>query len=490
MRTLWKSLFSLVLIMLAYSCAKDNDYLVEKSFANQEREIKTRSETFKNMTQFSDVITDKVVTIDFVPVILSGYLDNKDFKDIHDYSIETISREGRNLMYVVNFDEGGWAIVSGRFDEKNLVLAYGTKGHFSTDSIDSPELLFWLDMNKSRVEQEMIKDQKNQNKIISKSLRSSPYDNEPYVWFRIPVGIQTTTTQIANVNPLVETEWGQHSPWDYKTPLDNGNKCPLGCFPVAAAQVIRYLSSYIGHPAGSYRQIDTCFVWDPNNHWFISNVTRSNYSNGWNVMAVNNPGFQSAITNSVGDFIIDVGDRFRAEYSATKTSVVVGNYWYFSAYELACSYKSYNESADVNTVVSNLDNSLPVIITGWDSANRSDTNGDGHSWVIDGYKKKRHLTDYQRYLRIIPTDSLDFYSNLNYDRIYTNAEKELYYPGVDEYEIIHDYTSDYIETLFHMNWGYDGSYNDYFSIYPYTWEPENTTFQYRLKLHYNFSALE
>ena len=146
MRTLWKSLFSLVLIMLAYSCAKDNDYLVEKSFANQEREIKTRSETFKNTTQFSDVITDKVVTIDFVPVILSGYLDNKDFKDIHDYSIETISREGRNLMYVVNFDEGGWAIVSGRFDEKNLVLAYGTKGHFSTDSIDSPELLFWLDI--------------------------------------------------------------------------------------------------------------------------------------------------------------------------------------------------------------------------------------------------------------------------------------------------------------------------------------------------------
>ena len=63
-------------------------------------------------------------------------------------------------------------------------------------------------------------------------------------------------------------------------------------------------------------------------------------------------------------------------------------------------------------------------------------------------------------------------------------------PCIEEYEIIHDPWHSY-PVYFHMNWGFGGSYNDYFSSLPSTWNPnEDNAYQYGLKLMYNFSSIE
>ena len=48
-----------------------------------------------------------------IPGILKGYLATDTFPSMDKYSLKTISEDGYDLIYVVNFDEGGWVLVSG-----------------------------------------------------------------------------------------------------------------------------------------------------------------------------------------------------------------------------------------------------------------------------------------------------------------------------------------------------------------------------------------
>ena len=62
-------------------------------------------------------------------------------------------------MHVANFDKGGWAIVSERFQEGDLILAFGAEGEVDPDNIESPEFRFWLERAELMLEQEMIEDE-------------------------------------------------------------------------------------------------------------------------------------------------------------------------------------------------------------------------------------------------------------------------------------------------------------------------------------------
>jgi len=43
-----------------------------------------------------------------IPGILAGYLAKDTFPSIDKYTLKTVSEDGYNLIYVVNFDAGGW----------------------------------------------------------------------------------------------------------------------------------------------------------------------------------------------------------------------------------------------------------------------------------------------------------------------------------------------------------------------------------------------
>lgn len=496
MKTIKKIIvISIISISAVISCSKDQnvDSLSITSLSKQNALIETRGELNTNNSKINFLIKDNRITKKLVPAILASNLDNNEFKDPDNYSINTVSRDGRELIHVVNFNKGGWAIVSGLFKVDNVILAFSGNGEFNPDEIESPEVRFWFEMTKSIIEQEIIETESVPERVS----RDSSFFDEPYAWIRIPLGDQHSSTEISRVDPLVETSWGQRFPWYYKTPSRNGEKCSLGCFPVAAAQMILYLHTNIGYPAGRYRQIDTSFTWvttdySNNDGHFISNVTRSDYSTNWYSMALESPGVQCAVTNYVGDFILDVGDRFNTEYSSI-SSTSINSYGNFQNFDLTCSLMDYNSYSDINTIVSNLNDDLPVIMNGWQSRFRNNpgsTDYMGHSWIIDGYKQYRNTTDNQYYLMRIPTESLYDYNYLGYDMILTDLQKEYSYPGVNEYEIIHNYSYSY-SYLFNMNWGWDGLYDGFYATTPSSWNPEGTyAYQFLLKLLYNFEALE
>ncbi len=488
MRTRFVSvLITTVIFSILHACSDESTLINNLSSHDQSAEIKTRGNNLLQESPASAFIKGRKVTKEFVPVILEGFLDKAEFKSIDKYSLTTVTNGVCELMYIVNFEQGGWAIVSGRFQDDNQILAYGTEGEFDPNNIESPEVLFWFDRAKSMIEHEMVEDEST-NPV--EHLRSGPYDNEPYVWVIIPLGYQYSSEVSESVTPLTRTQWGQNRPWNWLCPIDptTGEQCLLGCAAVAVSQMLYYLHYNLGAPNGLYHTIDTSFTWVPAENQFTSQLIKSDYhdpSPRWNLMQRY---VSYDLTNNAkhtGRFIIDIADRLDTKFSSEKSTASIKDSVFNN---LGIQFSSYDGFSEYYTTNS-LRNAMPVLVRA-DNSNYTRSSGndnEGHAWVIDGFKIIRTTSDYQRYLRIIPTDSLSFYNYLDYDNILTDSQKEYYYPGIDEYEIIHDYSYSY-STKYHMNWGWNGSYyNSYYSSSPMGWNPYPYVFDLNVKMYYGFT---
>lgn len=91
-----------------------------------------------------------------IPEILKGYLVVNQFTGIDNYSLKIVSEEGYNLIYVVNFDEGGWVLVSGiLFPDASPILGFSFDGMYDPDAIRSPEAAFWLEATKRKIAEQI-----------------------------------------------------------------------------------------------------------------------------------------------------------------------------------------------------------------------------------------------------------------------------------------------------------------------------------------------
>ena len=79
----------------------------------------------------------------------------------------------------------------------------------------------------------------------------------------------------------------------------------------------------------------------------------------------------------------------------------------------------------------------------------------------------------------VPPDSLSYY-NLNYDYVLTEEQKQIYYPEIEENEVVHD-----------LNWGYDDNdtvlaYNDGHYSIVCNWNVGGATFNTAPVIYCNF----
>ena len=88
----------------------------------------------------------KLVAADQVPGILKSYLDQQLFPLTDQYVLRVLSKGGMNLMYVVNFEGGGWVLISGiQFPMESPILGFSVTGSYDPDNILSPEASYWLE---------------------------------------------------------------------------------------------------------------------------------------------------------------------------------------------------------------------------------------------------------------------------------------------------------------------------------------------------------
>ena len=483
-------LFMSLTCVCAVSCAKDSFELAQSgkedgsSVLGAENQVATKS----GITDVTSTVKSRKVLASDVPTILKNLLGINEVRSSKCYSLNTIQKNGNPMLHIVNYDEGGWAIIAGNEREKNQILAMSDVGHFDPDNITNSNVAFWFAMQLEEMKNVEFEDDvvANMNDNGDVSVNSIPPFDDEYVWVRLPLEPIVTTT-IEEVGHLLTTKWGQEYPWNYKCPAFGRQKAPTGCVAVAVAQLLYYYHFHLGVPSGLYHSIVPTFI--PNGNYYTSSVTRSDYhanSSRWEEMAKTYRS-QCASTDYVGDLMIDIGERVGIKYGEDGSGVAFDNYKnVFSLYGLSSSVIDY----DSNKLISSLSANKPVLISSKrEKANSSKSREkdlEGHAWVIDGYKCYSKKTDTRYKWVTMPPDSLQFYDNLNYDYVLNLMDKERFYPDVYEGQIDHYY--DYHDTYYlKMNWGYEGSYdNKDYGTGSYSWITNGNPYCLMTKMIYDF----
>ena len=130
MNTIKNVLTFIIPFVLLSGCSKDDSFA--NPVMNDDSVYTTRSE--HNPTVPNSNV--QFFSTDDISGILHGWLDPNDivFKGIdrEKYSVITVSEEGYNLIYVVNFDDGGWVLISAIMLENGPILGLGTKDGVTT----------------------------------------------------------------------------------------------------------------------------------------------------------------------------------------------------------------------------------------------------------------------------------------------------------------------------------------------------------------------
>ena len=331
-------------------------------------------------------------------------------------------------IYIVNIEPEGFILVTS--NSKNVpIAAHSETGTFELNE-DSPDgLKSWIaeniifnDLMEAR---EPVEEVDKQWYYLSEGRMPYPGDldgnggSSDYT-------VRYSHTVNEQIGPLMQTTWGQWSPYNNFTP----NGAPTGCVATAMAQIMRYHQS-------------------PNTF-------------NWSIMP-NNPAWGSSSTGSleVATLMSDIGGNVNMEYTPSSSgadsedarNALVNNYGYSSS----ASYSPYNFSTVKQEIKMY---NRPVYMDGYHSY---ETHGtwfweyttyhDGHAWVCDGYKQQ-----YDVYIH-----------NEGTQYEYTTQE--------NRYEWLY------------MNWGWRGSGNGWFfknhiSINGVTLNGVNANFQYNRECIY------
>lgn len=409
-----------------------------------------------------------------------------------DYSLDEIKKGEDTIMYIVNYDGGGWAIVAGEKRDLNQIIAYCEGGKFNPEEIESPEVKFWYDMTLAQQEsvvfgEEVLESQDNSGYVTSIIPIHDP--DEEYYWVRFDL-LPITIRDYSYRPHITQTRWGQGFPWNIKCKNQSGPYSLTGCVSVAAAQVLAHLRMYKTMSIGLNHTIEPTYTQcfdgsSPIGYYKITSINRGDYhqdSQRWYDMPSLSPGAYTTGTNYVSDLMIDIAERVGMKFKVGGSGAVLGKNA-FEPYGITCDSLSYNFS----TIRTALDNNDPVAISGYPQGNS------GHAWIIDGYYYDHTTTDYPYKWVTIPADSLRYYMLSSVDGVLTESEKQRMYPNVIENVVYHQYFYDNEEYLL-MNWGWDGEYDNYddfearYSISP-GWSVQNQYLYRNISIFTNYRYL-
>lgn len=363
-------------------------------------------------------------------------------------SVESINNNaGAPLVYVINYEGGGWAIISATKDYYP-VLAHSNENQFVIDTTAmNGGLKAWLNETNKAIESSENLDPQITSQIAIEWLRYTFRDselrqsaipggnspeaimcrnrlkqlNETYYldgWsfttlssqsnVSLPshaytiadqcgspyeytiVGIKDVSVH-TSVDPLITTKWNQGSPYNALCP----NQDMAGCVAIAMAQIMKF------------HRLPTRFDWN----------------NMPNTGATHATQFLIAEIGGV------IGTNYGEESSSARISKAVRG---FGAYGYNANLKDHN-SSDVIFEMVNFNR--PIFMCG----DRNLTKG--HAWVCDGLK--RNSAEYEYYA--------EYLNNGSYDNF---GETLLDLPG---------HFSGIPYTFFHMNWGWGGSYDGWYA---------------------------
>lgn len=293
------------------------------------------------------------------------------------------------FFYVVNFNEGGYAVVPA--DERATdVYALSDEGSFDPDAHNGVRL--FMDMAENYLQYEIS---------ISDSIRTSGLDlpdggwtkfptdpDDPRLYIVVEFGGQLCHQVVKETKSepfyLLDTQWGQDAPYNNECFTKDGDEAKAGCVPVALGQIMAYHKqpqSYKGHTYFWDRMPKKFDVYDGSDEAY-----------------------------SVSYLINDIGKAVSIKYGISGSSASSTKCpWALTIFGYSSSgYKDYN----VTGVIESLQSARPVYMSG-----REEGASEGHAWVADGYYYYRK--DYTYYTvekleKVGERSEIDYYLHMNW----------------------------------------------------------------------------
>ena len=376
------TIITLVALLLSISCSKD--YFEEPALDSLDTSFTQEDDTFVSLSDVKNYIGKE---------LLSTRTDSNRALNILPY----VESDTDTLLYIINYGNNtGWKILSS--DTRTpAILAESDYGSFSLEN-GNPSVAFWLKgvaedikavRRASDSELTFTADEIAFNKSIWNSKPQNrdgdnppnPYIDEDGYW---DVTVTNEVETVESVNHLTP-HWTQGIPYNQYCPLksdNSGGRAPAGCVAVAGAEVLYYLHELLGAPTNMVSS-GSCVG-------YVHNFSQSFDSPNSSVWALMSPEYtnssyanlpEAVMIGHVGSLVeMNYNNGYSWAFPSSLKSNVFENYGY------SCSSGSYDE----NTVKSNLENLIPVIVTATDQLIITDF--DIHCFVIDGYRKTRAKT--------------------------------------------------------------------------------------------------
>lgn len=257
------------------------------------------------------------------------------------------SRSTQRQCYIVNFEEGGFAVVA----PNGEVLAMNEAGAFSPEEYEPDN--FFMDLALNYV---------NNPDLLNGGLEPDPvpFDStatlEPaFIWHNgHRCGLKINPLLHIERFKLLKTNWSQNYPYNNLCPIINGIHAPVGCVPLAAAQIMTYHkkpASYMGYVYHWDLMENFPDIWDDTPANDIAQLCRQ-----LGILAETYYDLDGSATDMVKmkNALIQIG--------YTNTTILQG----------------YNEDLILNEVL----NDKPIMISAKGTKNENDFAY--HAWVIDG----------------------------------------------------------------------------------------------------------
>jgi hypothetical protein len=267
---------------------------------------------------------------------------NKTIKDV----IEHQTQKNQTAFYVINYNEGGFAVIAAD-NRISPILAYSETGNFSsTPSEIIAPIKDWIEVEKEHI-QNVIEKNLSQDKHIAlewtkiTAIMAIPKSNA-----KIAPDPTTCNDTHYVKGPLMTTHWdqwgnGYNDQITLVCPYNPGGKAPTGCVATAMAQVMRYFQK-----ANTY-------------NW--TNMP-DNYGTSDTALLMKNAGAAVNMQYSCGvsgAYPNDIAPALRNSFGYTNAIYSTFNY---------------------NTVFNEIEVNRPVILGG-----NPDAYNTGHCWVCHGY---------------------------------------------------------------------------------------------------------
>lgn len=334
--------------------------------------------------------------------------------NVHVASMRAEVMDNDTLLYVFNMNPAGFVIVANE-QKTQAVLGYGIE---AASEGENPAFDEWLSNYKNQIKyirnhKEVTVSEKNSTEWAA--LKSENFSRENYQIKAKALNSGGEMSTMA-VSPLLTTNWGQGSSsspsYNYYCPTSGGSTAITGCVATAMAQVMRYHN----HPAygnGSKSYVEAA---NYNSSGVLTQASYGTLSATFSTTSYNWANMPATITSAsalaqrqaIGRLMSHAGISVSMDYAPWSSGAstpdaatsFANNFFYTNGGFLN---RSAYTTTNWKTLLKNAINaSKPVLYRGRDNSDNT-----GHAWVCDGYD-----------------------------------------------------ASDY----FHMNWGWGGSYNGYFSV--------------------------